>query len=266
MSPAEFARAHGAPLSAVPQLAALYGFVRNTGALSTDPYSGRVDAPRWAGTSAMYGTLPAVDVEALRTAAAAHNPLGAAAARGQPRGPVSTGPAPTLSPAQLSEVQADGYYRLGGGFTVAGHGGPDSQEVQFMASPGEKVVVVPAGEGVLDFVRRNLPRFQLGGVAIVDPGAPGALASSNTSPNPAKVMNAVAAGDGLAPGAAELQAALAWHRLALAAMARPAVGAAGMGRAAVGAPGGALPAVELPAVPDTLAASSYGWGGGRNSG
>ena len=35
----------------------------------------------------------------------------------------------------------------GGGFTVGGSGGPDSQLVQFMGTPGEKVEVTPTGQG-----------------------------------------------------------------------------------------------------------------------
>lgn len=50
-------------------------------------------------------------------------------------------------------------YQYGGAFTVGGSGGPDSQLVRFMASPGEHVTVTPPGQGVrggLDYDRLGI--------------------------------------------------------------------------------------------------------------
>ncbi|KKM72181.1 hypothetical protein LCGC14_1423020, partial [marine sediment metagenome] len=52
-----------------------------------------------------------------------------------------------------------GGFQEGGSFTVGGSGGPDSQPVNFMATPGERVDVTPSGQGGGITININAPVF-----------------------------------------------------------------------------------------------------------
>jgi len=52
-----------------------------------------------------------------------------------------------------------GGFQQGGSFTVGGSGGPDSQPVSFMATPGERVNVTPPGQAGGITININAPVF-----------------------------------------------------------------------------------------------------------
>lgn len=64
-------------------------------------------------------------------------------------------------------------YELGGEFTIGGHGGPDSEPVGFMGTPGEKVKVTRPGEGTEDLgpllAEMRAVRLEIGRLANILP-------------------------------------------------------------------------------------------------
>ncbi len=170
MTPPEFARAFGVSLSALPQLVATLGLVRSDGSLAPG-------APPWAATGSFTPNttgLPPVDLTALNAARADHAPLTPEPTKRVLPMPVSTGPATSLQPSQIAQVANAGYFAQGGKFQVPGRGQGDTTLVKMMASPGEKVIVVPKGQQPQDFVGK-LPHFALGGLSAVDPNDPTGL-------------------------------------------------------------------------------------------